>query len=254
MGGAGREAGLGLLGPLDEESVERRLAAAVRHGAFEVHYQPVLEVPSGRLIGVDASAHWPGAAPDDRERASVIAEVVRHVLAQLAGGPAAVGHWWVRVDVGLGPLVDRVLAHAIDEAERMAAVVPGRLRIGVREGDLALALVAGGVDHLVGGHRQLDVAHFGAGRLSASALRQVPAATVRVRVDAMAADDPADVAMLRTLVEIAGELDVDVVAEGVDTDAHLALVAAARIRAVQGFRWGTPGPLSKVLESWGRRP
>lgn len=266
-GFGGRRARLGLDGREPVGSTRRRerpagralersrLEPGGRGSGIEVRYRPVFEVPSGRLIGADAIATsvLGGAevAIDERERAATIAGTIERVLAELAEGPAAVGGWWVRVGFGLGPLVDRVLAHEIAHL-RAASPAGDRLRIGVREADLALALVAGGVGHLVGDGPGVDVEAFTGVRVSPSSLASVPVSAVRVRVDAMAPDQPADLALVRSVVEVARAVGVDVIAQGVDTDEHLELVVRAGVEMAQGFRWGSPGSLEKLLALWSR--
>jgi EAL domain-containing protein (putative c-di-GMP-specific phosphodiesterase class I) len=250
-GRAQAAAGLGPVHPTDG-AVVRLLDGAWAAGDLEVRYQPIFHLRSREVIGADATVRWPGAGRIDLERSAVTERLRDQVLADLAAGPAALARWWVRLPVSPHQLVSRAAIAELVDGAAQAGVSPGRLRIGVREPDLALAMVAGGLDHLADAGLLLDVAEFGVGGLCPSALRRVPVATIRVRLHGCRADDVADRALVSSMVEVAGSLGIEVVAEDIDADDELALVHDAGISLVQGDRWGTPGPLAKLLTTWSR--
>jgi EAL domain-containing protein (putative c-di-GMP-specific phosphodiesterase class I) len=228
------------------------VAAAVARGHLEVRYQPVLDLETLEVAAADAWVVWPGAAPDDADRAAVVEAAVGAVVGELGSGAAALGAWWVRVPIGPALLVDRpFLARLVGQIDA-AGLDRSRFRLGVREADLALAMVAGGLPHLAEAGLALDVHDFGVGVLCPSALRRVPVASVRVRVHGCDATDRGDQQILRSMVEVATSLGIEVIAVDIDADDELALVHATGVRLVQGYRWGTPGPLAKLLSTWAR--
>lgn len=190
-----------------------------REGPVQVWYQPIIDASSGRLVGADAVAFdgdhgtlRPGWGP-------VAAPLVGSVLRDLSSGPAAVGDWWVRLAHQPDALVDALLRSAVD---------PRRIRHAVRARDLAL------------------------GRVRPSTLGAELRSVVGVGADLIVADDPADRALVRSVVAVAEQLGVEVVAEGVEGDDEVEAAIAAGISLVQGFRWGSPGSLEKLLATWSR--
>jgi EAL domain-containing protein (putative c-di-GMP-specific phosphodiesterase class I) len=245
-------ASTGVAGHPTDEAISRQIAGAVEQGSFEVRYQPVFHLGTRALVGVDASARWPGAPRVGDRRHAVVQQVADQALSELSTGLAALGRWWVRIGVGAEQLVDRSFVAQLGARADAAGVDRTRLRLGVREPDLALSLVTGRLPHLAEAGIAIDLGAFGQGSLCPSALRDLPIASLRVQVRGCRADDGADRALVSSLVGASASLGVEVIAERIDADAELVLVHDAGIRLVQGDRWGTPGPLAKVLTTWAR--
>ena len=221
------------------ESAPCRVATRV-----EVRYDPVFELSTGRLAGADAAAGdllGRGGGGGDE-----VLALVRSVLDDLRRRPAALDRWWVCVEVGLAPLVDRSLCAELDLLQRTSGGLASRLRFGLDQGDVALASVAGGLGRLVEHGARLDVGGAGAPVVPGS-LGPVPVSTVRVQVATFDPRDGASGLMLASLVGRARTLGIDVVAVGIDDDAHLDLAQRSGVGLVQGPWLGTGGSLEKLL-------
>ena len=220
------------------------------------------EVATGRLHGVEALARWRGEdgrfIPPDRfidaaERSGFVAEldgwVLRHSLRQLAGWRSG-SFPDLRLSVNVSAptlLSDRLLG---DIAAALAATgVPGDA-VEVTETallhDLDVAAERIAMLRQLGVRTSID--DFGTGYTSVSHLRRLPVAEVKIDrsfVQGML-DDRRDAVLVDVVVRIAAALDIDVVAEGVETVEQLDAVRAVGCRLVQGYLLGRPAPASAL--------
>ena len=116
----------------------------------------------------------------------------------------------------------------------------------------SLVDLPGVVDRLLALRRlgaQIALDDFGTGYSTLSLLLQLPATAVKVdrsfvmTLDSGSAAEQASArALLRGVLSLAGALDLDVVAEGVETEEQLAVLEAEGCRLVQGYLLGRPAP------------
>ena len=236
------------------------LARALDRSEFVLHYQPRLETATGRVVAAEALVRWqhperglllPGVFIDLAESSGHIDALGRIVL---AGAIARIAQWQ---DEGLG--IERVsvnvsqhqfaggelVAHVEDLLRRHG--VPGsRLEIEVTESVLGgdVASVGRQLRQL----RELGVTvamdDFGTGYSSLAQLRTLPIDVMKVD-RAFVKDletDPAAVAIVRTIVTLARELGLHVVAEGIETPAQATLLAAIGCDQFQGFLYSKAVP------------
>ena len=240
----------------DEESL--RLALA--RDELVVHYQPQFRVKDRALAGFEALVRWqnpalgllPAAAFIEAFEASGLIEdltfvVLRKVLAGRGKrrGEAA----RVPVSVNMSALLLRDLALP----EKLQTVIaehggqPQHIQLEITESGLLRELHTA-LDILARirlKQIQLSIDDFGTGYAMMHQLRRVPARELKLDmafVQSMLTDESADIILKKTL-ELAHDLDMSVVAEGVETAEQLARLAQHGCDVAQGYLLGRPGPL-----------
>ncbi len=253
---------------LDEAVIARRartdtirddLARAVTNGQLSVFYQPIVELPAGEVVGEEGLVRWrhptlgllsPGEFIPFAEDMGIVQEIDRYVLRRSLRDFTAgrVRGRTVSVNVSPASLLPR-LADTVAADLREAGVRPDALTLEVTE-RVSFDRQPGAAEVL---HRLADVGvrlaidDFGAGTTSLAHLRQLPISRLKIDrtlvADAGGADAERAGMVLRTLADLAGNLGMEVVAEGVEEPAQRSAVISCGIRLAQGFLFGRPAPV-----------
>ena len=238
------------------------LAAALAAGDIEVHYQPIVALRTGAVVGVEALARWdhPERGPIGptefvavAEQNGLIRELGHHVLrtacAELAGVQTSEGlqiTLGVNVsgrelnDPGCAQRVQQVLAETGFPADHLVLEVTESLVDG--ESPAAVATL----HQLRAAGLKVSIDDFGTGYSSLSRLDTLPADVLKLDRSFIATLDssPRRAQMLRSLVAMCAALGLDVVAEGVETAKQEAAVGAVGCTFAQGWRYGRAVPLT----------
>jgi diguanylate cyclase (GGDEF)-like protein len=235
------------------------LRTAHEQGQFSVHYQPVFTV-NGGIVGMEALLRWrhpelgpvtPGEFIPLLERSREIVPIGRWVLEEATRQCRTwqeAGHAELTVSVNVStrqlqnPDFDGHVQHALTRAE----LDPGFLVLEITESALVMemARIETAMRRIrdLGVHIALD--DFGTGYSSLLYLKGLP--IDRLKVDrtfvsglGTAGQDPT---VISTVVDLAHKLGLQVVAEGVETEAELRAIGAMGCDEVQGFLLGRPGP------------
>ncbi|NAZ75524.1 EAL domain-containing protein [Kineococcus sp. T13] len=244
-------AGLDARGVLPES---RRLRAALDAGEVVVHYQPVVELSSGRRVGVEALARWahpergllpPSAFLPVAEAGGLVVPLGRQVLQQACTRVArwrrelpAAADLHVAVNLSGRQLGDPEVADAVAEALAVSGLPAAALSVELTETsaadagpevDVALQRVRG-----LGVRLALD--DFGTGYASFSYLQRFHPDVVKIDrcfVQGVGRS-PRDDLLVRSLVQLGLQLGCEVVAEGVEDRHQAAALAALGVRRAQG--------------------
>ncbi|WP_169805928.1 EAL domain-containing protein [Azohydromonas lata] len=258
---------------LHEMRVEALLCKAIADDELELHYQPQVDLSNGHVAGAEALLRWtspalgvvsPGEFIAVAERAGLIAAlgdwVLRRACQQIAQWRAE-GVPPVRIGVNFSPLQlqRRDLAQHIQAILLETGAVPALLGVEVTEGS-----VMADVGHAAAVLREIkalgvEIAldDFGTGYSSLSRLRSLPIDVVKIdRLfvhDVTAASE--DVSVTRALITMAQGLQLKVLAEGVESEGQLSLLAANRCDLIQGFVFSAalPADAFATLLREGRR-
>ena len=254
---------------VDRMQLEADLRRAVEHGEdFVLHYQPIVALRTGKLIGLEALVRWRHAAR------GLLAAGEFVPLAEESGTIVPLGEWAIRAACAqLGAWQDRIPALA---AVTMSINVSGRqfrrpdcveaVRRIVRESDIDPRQLAIEVTESVimddvessaaklGRLRdmgvQIHVDDFGTGYSSLSYLHRFPITAVKIDrsfVAGLPSQESEEV--IKAIVSIAESLDFDVIAEGVEAPSQLAKLEELRCRYGQGFYVSRPMEAS-AIEAW----
>jgi len=241
--------------------IENDLREAIQHDVLRPHYQPLINLSSGRIIGFEALVRWPhperGMIPPVEfipvaEETGLISALGRLMLRRACLDAAA----WpddVRVAVNLSPLqfrVGNVLAEVM-EVLKQTGLPPRRLELEITEtlvlekSDQVLAtlhaLRALGV--------RISMDDFGTGYSSLSYLRSFPFDKIKIDrsfVKDLAGNREAQ-AIIRSIVSLGRGLGVTITAEGVETEAELRCLRAEGCPEGQGYLFSRPRPNAEVV-------
>jgi diguanylate cyclase (GGDEF)-like protein/PAS domain S-box-containing protein len=242
--------------------VERELVAALAEDQLEVHYQPIVDLRSGTLLGFEALLRWRHPergliGPDDflavAEQSGTIGEIGAMVLqtaCQVAAGwSCSADGPQIAVNVSARQLVDAGFAETVQDALREAGLPPARLCLEVTESSLMEA--DAGITHLIElkalGVR-IAIDDFGMGYSSLGRLRRLPVDTLKIDrsfVDGLGRDDEDD-EIVRAVVGLAKSLRLAVVVEGVEDTVQLARATLLGCDAGQGFLWSRAVPAEET--------
>lgn len=251
-----------------DEQVRRRLAveqglrAAVRDGALRLVYQPVVDLDSGRVRGVEALVRWddpelgpvpPGEFVPVAEQSELVCELDAWVLRQAATQAVR----WLEAGIDLDHVAVNLSARNFGEAglvERIAATLadvgcpPERIMVEVTESLLVDGLGPGSVGRLLDLGVSVAIDDFGVGFSSLSQLKRVPVTFLKVDrsfVDGLLTD-ATDTAIVRSTLALARELGKRTIAEGVETIEQLHELHRLGCGSVQGYLLGRPSDAATV--------
>ncbi len=220
-----------------------------------LHYQPIVELDSGRVRGAEALLRWRHPAgsllmPDDFLPAIAHTPVMRlatqWVLTEATRRAATWAQRRVAVNVSASDVVRADFVADVTRALDVSGLDPSRLSIELTEHavvqDLEAAVRALSALRDMGVKVSLD--DFGTGYSSLLYLRELPITEVkidRVFIDRLDTDEE-DAAIVDSVIRLAHTVDVDVVAEGVERAAQASHLMALGCPAAQGYLWGRPEP------------
>ena len=242
------------------------LRQALASSGIRVVYQPKLVLGTGEVAGVEALARWdhPDLGPISplefvplAEASGLIAALTTHVLRRALTGC----HDWHRdgvrmgVAVNLSPrsLADPVIVGQVAALLTATEVEPQWLTLEITEGSV-MENPAASIEVL---HQlrelgvRLAIDDFGTGYSSLTYVRGLPVDEVKIDKAFITnlADDRADQAVVRAIVELAHSLDLITVAEGVETADQALTLEALGVDEVQGFFYARPME-SDQLDRW----
>jgi diguanylate cyclase (GGDEF)-like protein/PAS domain S-box-containing protein len=241
--------------------LEQQLSRAVGLGQIEVWYQPVVDLASREITAVEALARWrhgddgliqPAVFIPIAEESGLIGEIGAEVLRQACETVQR----WRRIEPGCANLnlaVNvsgwQILAadYSLQVADTLAATgLPAEaLTLEITESMMLedSDALSGELARLKALKVRLAMDDFGAGYSSLSSLLRFKVDTLKI--DRMFLDvgvGSGQVSLVRAVAELGHTLGLTVVAEGVETAEHLAIVRAAGCDAVQGFLISKPLP------------
>lgn len=240
-----------------EEIVE-----GLKSGEFEPHYQPQMDVASGRVNGAEALARWrhprhgltaPASFIPVLERAAQLNELTFLMLKKAA---AACRAWRnsglalkVAVNLSLVSLADTTLADRIAQAVQAQGLEPRHMVLEITE-TAAMTEVAPALENLARLRMRgfgLSVDDYGTGFSSLRQLTRVPFTELKIDRSFVTgcAQNSLSRAMVDSSVEMARRLEIESIAEGVETQSDWNALQAAGCVAAQGYFLAKPmeGPL-----------
>lgn len=256
---------------LDRARVENGLRRALRDGEFVLYYQPVFELSTGTLVKAEALIRW-------LDPECGLVEPIEFIpVAEDTGLIVPVGSWvmqtaarqaaqWknmappgFRIGINLSaPQFQRgdcaALLHDVLEAEGAG---PQQLVVEITEnvfiGDKGEALRQ--LVEMKSLGVQVAIDDFGTGFSSLSYLKHFPIDTLKIDQSFVSGipDDAEDVALVEAIISMSRALDLDVIAEGIETEAQRSFLVGSGCRCGQGYLLGMPVPADEFAELYLRR-
>ncbi len=248
---------------VEDRQLEHDLRLALDEDRIDILWQPQVSVSSGRIVGVEALARWRHPVLGElgaealfaaAERSDYLVELSTHVqdkaIGIAAGWTGAMGALRIAVNVTSADIAQPGFARRILACAE-AAGLRERLTVEVTESGLIedLAAAAALLAELRSGGLRVAVDDFGTGYSSLAYLKALPLDTIKIdrRLAQDIAGSARDRIVVRSVIDMARSLGLAVVAEGVETEEQLTLLAREGCNFYQGFLRAPPVDV-KTLE------
>jgi EAL domain-containing protein (putative c-di-GMP-specific phosphodiesterase class I) len=245
---------------LRRHDLKSELVQAIERREIVVEFQPIVDLGTGRVSAAEALVRWEHPArgritPTEfiplAEESGPIRALDRHVLEQACRQArrweaVAPGEPPLRLHVNLSAaeLRDRELTADVQAVLEEFGLAPERLALEITEtqllGDAVGSAARFGELRALGVRIALD--DFGTGYSSLSYLHSLPLDTLKIAkpfVDGLEGDGH-DASFIGVIVELARKLELDVIAEGIETQAQLDALRDLGVEFGQGFLIGRP--------------
>jgi diguanylate cyclase (GGDEF)-like protein/PAS domain S-box-containing protein len=238
--------------------LQEELRNALARSEFVLHYQPQVDLRTGRVFGVEALVRW------NHPKLGVVPPIKFIPMAEETGLIVAIGDWVLREacrqnkawqDAGLPPMSVgvNVSARQFREKNLVARVASALNESGLNARDLELELTESLIMQdlelaiatmkgLQGLGVQLSIDDFGTGYSSLSALKSFPVTRLKIDksfIDGLLADED-DKAVAGAVVSLGQKLNLRVIAEGVETEAQAAILRGINCDEMQGYLFSKP--------------
>ncbi len=238
----------------------RDLKLSIAAGDIEVHYQPIVDVRSGRVTSLEALARWrtprgllaPGQFIPIAEETGLMHELTEAVVARTVEDARELQRVnGVDLPISLniatsvlaegkaGALVARLVA---------AAPAPGRIMVEVTESALQRHSVVEALHELAAAQIPISIDDFGTGRSVLTRLKTLPVTAVkldRAFITGLVQDER-DQAIVRSVAALTAALGLDLVAEGVETPDVAELLVQMHVERAQGYLFAAPLPREEL--------
>jgi diguanylate cyclase (GGDEF)-like protein len=246
---------------IERVDIETALAAALTDlsgGGLRLHYQPVLDAASGALAGVEALIRWdrPGKGmlmPDSfipiAEATALIIDLDCWVLAEATrqlvawSSVAELSAVPVAVNISGRHLLSRKLPDHIRAVLAQTGIDPRRLSIEITETVLLTDLVAAAaeLDAVRALGVKVAIDDFGTGYTSLAHLQQLPIDTIKIdRLFISQLNVRRGSSLVRMVTDLGHAIDINIVAEGVETQEEMSALQAMGADHLQGYLLSRP--------------
>jgi len=240
------------------------LRSAIRNGELDAWFQPKISLPDGAVCGVEALVRWQhpelGFMPPDEfvpaaEKAGTIVHLSRYVLERAVmycRRLSEQGHdLSVSVNLSVRDLIDEYLPYYVLQLLKDHDVQPGQLTLEVTESsimeDVGHAVLVLECLRDIGVRISMD--DFGTGHSSLSQLRNIPLHELKVDKSFVMslASDATNESIVKTTINLAKDLNLSVVAEGVEDEATMRRISELGCQQAQGFYLSKPLPYDELV-------
>ena len=254
-------------------SQEKTLRRALENAEFVVYYQPQHDLISGDLVAVEALVRWnhprsglvlPGHFIPNAELSGLIVAIGDFVLETACADIAALRgsvapDLRLSVNLSARQFHQQRLGRKIRSALERSGLDPTALELEITESvAMSDAEMTINIMRDLGTEGvRLSVDDFGTGYSSLGYLRRFPLDTIKIHRSFVTdlATEPDDATIVRTVIAMAHALDLEVVAEGVESEEQLAFLREQRCDRVQGFYFSQAvprGALEAYIEGRGK--
>ena len=257
------------VGLVERMELATDLGRALAAGALQLHYQPQVDLDDGRLIGAEALLRWHDARrgwvspaafiPIAEARGMigalgkwVLGEACRQLRAWIDAGVAFPGRLWVNLSAR--QLEEPGIAASLRAIAVDAGIEPARLGLELTESAL-MANVDSAIQTMAALKADgfsIAIDDFGTGYSSLAYLKQLPADKLKIDMSFVRdmLNDRHDHTIVTTIIGMARNLGLDVIAEGVEAEPQARALRALGCGEAQGYYYGRPEPSERFASRW----
>jgi EAL domain-containing protein (putative c-di-GMP-specific phosphodiesterase class I) len=244
--------------------MRQEIADAIDQGRVVLHHQPIVDLDTGALLGMEALVRIqhptrgllaPAEFLDVAERSGQIVaigrSVVRESCRQLARWHRTDPDLYLSLNLSGRQVADAGVADMVLGAVAEFGIRPDRLVVEVTETTLvkAVSSATAAIDRIRAAGVRIAIDDFGTGWSSLARLTEISADMVKIDRSfvSSAPQDPMRAAIISAVMHLAGLVGLDVVAEGIETEEQRQTLVELGCRVGQGFLFGRPVPATEVL-------
>jgi diguanylate cyclase (GGDEF)-like protein/PAS domain S-box-containing protein len=248
----------------EQSTLEQALIGAIGRGEFEVYYQPIVDLTTGRIVALESLARWrhpergyvsPGVFIPIAERTGLIVELGRHILVEACAAAVRFRRLPEHRDLGItvnvsgrqaisGDLVTQAArALAVSGLEASALTLEITESVLLEDTETVHAHFTGLRD--LGVHVAVD--DFGAGYSSIGSLLRFSADILKIDRSFLEFDSARQGSLVQAVSDLGRTLDLLVVAEGVETAEQVGLARDAGCHAAQGYWFARPADEGQTM-------
>jgi diguanylate cyclase (GGDEF)-like protein len=242
------------------KDIERDLADALEAGDLSLHYQPQLDLTSGRIVGVEALMRW------NHPARGLIPPTTFIPIAEASGLIKPMGTWLVHeacrtvkswqalgldvamaINISAAQLRQQNLPEIMDQALTENGIDPSRLELELTESlfvDPSELMMRRSLDRLAEMGIRLAIDDFGTGYSSLAYLKRLP--VQKIKIDKSFTQgigrEEVDEALVKVIIHLARTFGKKVLAEGVETEAQHRFLIEEDCDAAQGYLFAKPMP------------
>lgn len=251
-------------------ALESQLHRGVREREFVLVYQPIVRLDTGEMVGAEALLRWPQEdgtwlGPQDfievAEETGLMVPlggwVFQEACRQARAWADAGLDLYVSVNLSTHQLLSPSLVQDLQDPIEKAGVSPGGLELEVTEGAIMTdpPRTEGVLEDLHAYGLRIAVDDFGTGYSSLSRLKHLPISTLKIDKDFVLGlpHNANDRTIVRSIIQLAGNLGMRTVAEGVETANHRQGLMELGDHLVQGNYFSRPDLPERLVETHGSR-
>ncbi len=243
--------------------LQHEMYRAIQRNEFVLHYQPQFDLVSGKMVGVEALVRWkhpvrgllsPGTFIPLAEESGMIVQIGDWVLQEACRQnkewqDAGLPPMPVSVNLSIRQFLQHDLARRIAEVLETTGLEPQYLDLEITEsmtidiGHISRCLLA--ITDLGVG---ISVDDFGTGYSSFHYLKNFP--IDRLKIDRSFVrdiqQDPSDAEIVAAIIAMAHNLNIQVIAEGVETEGQMEFLRKHQCDEMQGYFWSPPVPSENI--------
>lgn len=245
-------------------TVVKELPRAVSNKEFAVHYQPQVRLADRSLSGAEALLRWrhpkrgllsPFAFIDELARSRWASPVGTHVLETACADAAVLIKQRGPVMVGVNLFASQFRGHRLDQVVKRAMARHG-LPAGCLEIEITENIILADDQDILRSLKKLrDIGcgiafdDYGTGYASLSMLKRYPITRLKIDCSFVSniCESPADRAIVEAVLGLGRTFGLDVIAEGIETEAQHALLVESGCLYGQGYLYGKPMPFQELI-------
>jgi len=237
------------------------LLQAIEGSELTLHYQPIVEVETGRLVQLEALVRWPhdgrlvppGEFIPLAEQCGIVRPLTRWVIERALADRARLSELGldttIAVNVSVRDLVDPLFAAEVLGRLAVAHARPEHLVLEITESAVAEndSYVLARITQLANAGLAIALDDFGAGQSSIGRLARMPIRELKFD-DSITARPEENAELFRIVTALGRDRGIRVVAEGVEREEQLATLRSFGVAQVQGFLIARPMPMDRVQD------